>query len=48
MTGGILFVRVMVAGRAAIVAESLAMRHQLGILLRRVKRRALWLCNSPV
>jgi hypothetical protein len=41
VTGVVLFVRAMLVGRATIAAENLALRHQLGILQRRVKRPRL-------
>ncbi len=41
VTGVVLFVRAMFASRATIVAENLALRHQLGILQRSVKRPQL-------
>ena len=41
VTGVVLFVRAMFASRATIVAENLALRHQLGVLQRSVKRSRL-------
>ena len=41
VTGVVLFIRVIFANRATIVAENLALRHQLGILQRSVKRPRL-------
>ena len=41
VTGVVLFVRAMFASRATIVAENLALRHQLGVLQRSVKRPRL-------
>ena len=53
VTGVWLFIRAMVASRATIVAENLALRHQLGVLQRSVKRprirqrdRILWVWLS--
>jgi putative transposase len=41
VTGVVLFIRAMFASRATIVAENLALRHQLGVLQRSVKRPQL-------
>jgi hypothetical protein len=41
VTGVVLFVRAMNVGRATIAAENLALRQQLGILQRSVKRPRL-------
>ncbi len=41
VTGVVLFVRAMFASRATIAAENLALRHQLGVLQRSVKRPQL-------
>lgn len=41
VTGVVLFVRAMLASRASMVAEILALRHQVGILERSVKRPQL-------
>lgn len=41
VTGVVLLVRAMLISRATIVAENLALRHQLGVLQRSVKRPRL-------
>jgi putative transposase len=41
VTGVVLFIRAMFASRATIAAENLALRHQLGVLQRSVKRPQL-------
>ena len=41
VTGVVLFIRAMLASRATVVAENLALRHQLGVLQRSVKRPQL-------
>lgn len=41
VTGVVLFVRALFASRATLVAENLALRHQVGILQRSVKRPRL-------
>jgi putative transposase len=53
VTGVVLFIRAVFASRATIVAENLALRHQLGVLQRSVKRprirqrdRILWVWLS--
>jgi len=53
VTGVVLFIRAVFTSRAAIVAENLALRHQLGIVQRSVRRprsrqrdRILWVWLS--
>jgi len=41
VTGVVLFIRALFASRATIAAENLALRHQLGVLQRSVKRPQL-------
>jgi putative transposase len=45
VTGVVLFIRAMLASRATIAAQNLALRHQLGVLQRSVKRPRLRQCD---